>query len=253
MNDRTCFNNQRAQTPRVVLGALVALIAGVSNAATIKEGWDGVSGEDDFGVRFRSFQPTGGQEVFLGIPDLGSAENRVAQQLTWESESSTFELNYDPTTDLLTSVVGKHETLSYDFAEDLSIHTLHLSLADRDEKGDIWITDLTVNGERLGDFGFEQEGWFDWMITDLAKAEGLSVTGTIHRTGTFSSSQELSRIQITARGTKSPVKVADAAPGILIMGMGFVAMTQGRRYVARRRGKRLDVFNPTPEMGWIRS
>lgn len=204
------------------------LCAGSAQAITVTSGYDSSYEPLDFGVRYRSFQPTGGDEVYLGVPDLGVAGNRNAQNINWASGPTTFDFTftYDPVTDTLTSTVAGNAPLTYTFAPDLVIDVLQLDVVDRDTTGEIWLTNLMVNGESAGDFLVGGEGYNTWMLTDIASGPGLTVTGTINRTGTFGSSQELSKIQILAGGSPVPVPAA-----IWLFGSGLLGMVG----IARRK------------------
>lgn len=96
---------------RLALFAVLALACSFDRAdATIvvTSGYDPSLSTNDIGVRFRSFQPTGADEVYLGVPSLGDVGNRVAQQFNWGSgpTSFAFTFNYDPgTSTLSTSLV----------------------------------------------------------------------------------------------------------------------------------------------------
>lgn len=215
---------------------LTALLVSMSaqqsvEAINVTPGWDGVIGQDVFGVRYRSFKPTGAEEIYLGVPDLGTPSNRVAQQVDWGAGPSAFNFSfqYDPVNDKLVSTVGGNAPLEYTFTPDLDIGTLQLTVSDRDANGEVWMTNLMVNGELAGTgtFLFNDEGFKDWMLTDLNPAVGLNVTGTINRTGSFGNSQEKSKIEIRAR--ERATAVPDTGAGAALLGAAFMALMTVRQ------------------------
>ncbi|MGB5426834.1 MAG: VPLPA-CTERM sorting domain-containing protein, partial [Gammaproteobacteria bacterium] len=69
------------------------------------------------------------------------------------------------------------------------------------------------------------EGWNTWMLTDIAAGPGLTVTGTINLSGTFGTSQELSKIQILAGGSPVPVPAA-----VWLFGSGLLGLVGMARH-----------------------
>jgi len=221
------------------VAVLATLLGGASGAATLTSGYDTDFANESVALRFRSFQPTGGEEVYLGTQDLGNAGNRLAaDEFDWASGGSAFDFsfNFDSNANTLgyqldgtSAAVGANAT----YAPDPTINAFKLSVIDRDSTGDIWLTNLVVNGSSLGDVtSASDEGWLDFMIRDVDVSSGMfAVSGTINRTGTFGGSQEASRIELVA-GTlpMSAVPVPAALP-LMLAGFGALGI------VARRNRK----------------
>lgn len=210
---------------------LLTLMIGTSSALVIESGYTEPTADDAFGVRYRSFKPTGGDEVYLGVPDLGVSANRTAQNINWASESRyNFSFTYDPTASLLTSVVAGYSPLIYSYAGDIEVHTLKLDLVNRDVESELILRGLTINGEDAGDFS--GSGWNTWMLSSLAPSSMLTVSGTIERFGAFSNSQELSKIELLAYGD-APVATPEPSTFVLL-GAGLVGLIGfSRRRFAR--------------------
>lgn len=189
------------------------------------------SDADDFGVRFKSLRPTGSNEHYLGVPDLGVSGNRVEQAFGWSGSTTfAFTLDYTPGTDTLTSTLGGGTPLNYTFTPDLDIDVLQITVADRDADGELWLSDLSVNGESVPDFtDSSSEGFLDFNLTNLPAATGLSITGTINRTGVFSNSDERSRIEIRAGGSVAAIPEPSL---VAVWGLGAAACVAASR---RRR------------------
>jgi hypothetical protein len=200
----------------LTLGASLSANAGLIIAANQFIGNQGPgTGESLASNRFRSFQPTGGDENYLGIPSLGTPANRVARQLNWMTDvnnpltSFDFTFQYDQGNDKLVTTIfgGSLEFLNWSTklagagktkgAADLN--ALQISIGDRDTNSDVYLTDLVLDGISLSNF--EEEGMFkDWLVTgsDMNLTDGFTLTGKLWLQGAFSSSQELSVVNLTA-------------------------------------------------------
>jgi hypothetical protein len=188
----------------------------------------------DAAVRYRSFSNTGGQEVYLGTGDLGVAGNRAGQNYTWVSPGTfDFTFTVDLASNLLTSALPG-ATLTRAYAADPVINAFRIVVRDDAtavngvQVGDIWLTNLAVNGTALGTVTTQgQTGFNQFTVTGVGVGSLYTVTGTINLFGTMSTSQEANRIEITA-GYVPPVPVPAALP-LLLAGLGGLA------FVARRR------------------
>lgn len=165
-------------------------------------------------LRYRSFGNTGGDEVYMGVGDLGVAANRVAQNKVWQSPGSYwFNWTYDVTADSLNSTVSGSATLIYpNVAANLqqrtvcnsstSIVSAVFNIVNRD-------VDTTVNLNRLflrvgagplqnlssaayiGLTGFNE---FPVLPIPQAYSTGFTFSGEFFINGSFSASQERSRL-----------------------------------------------------------
>jgi len=97
----------------VILGASAVTASAdivITSGAYIGSGGAG-TGQSLAGDRFRSFQPTGADENYLGVPSVGTAANRTAQQLNWMTDPSNpltsfdFTFQYDQANDNLVSTI----------------------------------------------------------------------------------------------------------------------------------------------------
>lgn len=200
-----------------VLG--IFLIAANAIAATITSGWD-PDAENLFGVRYRSFGNTGGGEVYLGIPDLGDGSNRNEINLNW-GDSNAITYSYDPLNRLVSTTVN-NATLTYDFdLADSNLNYVQITLANRDNGTIVEFNDVYLNGEFLG--SFSGTGWNDWMVKGFDGSDGFTLTGTLDLSGTFSNSQEKSKLEIKAGNT---VPIPGAA---WLLGSGLIGLLGFRK------------------------
>jgi hypothetical protein len=175
----------------------------VDECPTVEPG-DLGDGSKAFAARFRSFGNTGGGEMYLGVGDLGVAENRVEQDFgaaMWGMENAiTF--SYDPMMDKLTATVDTGmDQFSLEYM-DLTTNAgcgsydfLVLSVVGRDEETTVELRDLMLGDCALGDGPFVGEGWMSWKISGFDWSQGFTFTGTIYLDGTFGNSQELSKVE----------------------------------------------------------
>lgn len=212
------------------------------------------TGESLAGNRFRSFQPTGADENYVGIPSLGNAGNRVARQLNWMTDANNpltafeFTFQYDQANDKLVTTIlnGSLEYTGWSTklaglgktrgAADLN--AFQISIGDRDANSDVYLTDLVLDGIDLGDFTAVNGGFSNWLVTgsDMNLTDGFTLTGTLWLQGAFSASQEASVVNLTAgwdaRGVP-PAQVPE--PGTLLLAGGALAGLLGSRLRKKTR------------------
>jgi hypothetical protein len=162
-------------------------------------------------VRFRSFANTGGKEHFLGVGDLGVGGNRVEQEITWAnpSNNSVF-YEYQQRVDAHQSTVNALTTLLYgSLASRLQSKTsctlqslTQLRIAVLAQSGATVnvrnIVATSVSGATLP-FDVVGTSTFTEHLINVPAADLLSdfsVSAVVQIGGTFSASQEASRVQI---------------------------------------------------------
>ncbi len=199
-------------------GILLAMLvffgwASQTSAQTVIPG--AIAHDEDLGaVRYRSFGNTGGEEIYLGIPDLGIAGNRTARDFgtkKWGAENEIF-FRYDPAEDELHTIVRTDPTTTFTltypgFSSQLPLkgktfgpdrlNVMQISVVCRDpdsQTSSVRFNDVTLDGHLLGSFA--ASGWSDWTVVGYDFSQGFVLTGRLVLSGPFSSSQELSKVEI---------------------------------------------------------
>lgn len=228
--------------------SLPANAATITSGAFIGSGGPG-TGQSLAGDRFRSFQPTGAEENYLGIPSLGTAANRVTQQLNWMTSANNpltsfdFTFQYDQTNDKLVSTIfgGSLEYTGWSTklagagktkgAADLN--AFQISIGNRDAGSDVSLSNLVLDGIALGNFSTSNPSFADWLVTgsDMNLTDGFTLTGKLSLQGAFSGSQELSVVNLTAGWDNRGVPPAQVPePGSLALAaMGLLGLVGARR------------------------
>lgn len=181
------------------------------------------TGESLAGLRFRSFQPTGGDEMYLGVPSLGTAGNRVAQQLNWMTDplnpltSFNFKFQFDQTLDTLVGEItgAAFGTATINWANwsaslasrgktkgAADLNALQISIGSQVAGSNVYLTDLDIDGIALGSFTppTAPSGTTNWLVTgqDMNLTNGFTLTGKLWLEGPFSSSAEASVVNLSA-------------------------------------------------------
>ncbi len=163
------------------------------------------------GARYRSFGNTGGNEVYLGIPDLGVGGNRAEKGLTWTDGTHMVTFSYDPVTDKLVATVDLNndnsvdQTVTYpNFSTQLvnkgkqaganQMNVMEILVAERDADSTVDFNEVMLNGQSLGDFGTDNVGI--WGVTGFDFGQGFTLSGKVVISGPFSNSQEKSKVDI---------------------------------------------------------
>lgn len=163
------------------------------------------------GARFRSFFNTGGSELYIGISNLGVGGNRIESNHTWISPGShEVVVAYNQGTDTLTGSIAGTTVLNYtNFASNLStisgaactignLDVMQLSVVARDAGTTVELNNVDLSGYNLGNFtaiGNNNE-WNNWNVTGFDFNSGFTLTADLDLTGTFSSTQEFSKVEV---------------------------------------------------------
>ena len=212
------------------------------------------TGQSLAGDRFRSFQPTGADENYLGVPSLGNAGNRVAQQLNWMTGANNpltsfdFTFQYDQANDKLVSTIfgstleyiawstklaglGKTKTAA-------DLNAFQISVGNRDVNSNVYLTDMVLDGIALGDFGGSNPSYLNWLVTgsDMNLTDGFTLNGKLWLEGPFSSSQENSAVNLSAgwdsRGVQfggTGGQVPDGGTTLVLLGGALTGLGALRR------------------------
>ena len=165
-------------------------------------------------ARWRSFGNSGGDELYLGVGDLGNAANRVAQGFTWPAGDTSISLSFDSSTQMMSATVGAQQALTFNISDPGNMNLMQIAVADRESNGTIEFNDVFLNGESLGDFG-GTGGWDIWSVSNFNFSQDWALTGNINLSGTFSNSQETSKLDITFGRSTIP---EPSTLGILLVG-----------------------------------
>jgi hypothetical protein len=167
-----------------------------------------------FGIRYRSFGNTGADEIYLGRGDLGVAGNRAQRNfgyMPWGADNGiTF--TYDAVNDKLTTAVDIGNDDSDDFTLEYlnladqvaaldngctvgEVDFMILSVVGRDASTTVDFHNVTLDSYALGNYS-GTGGWFNWTVTGFDFTGGFTVTGDLMLSGTFGTSQELSKLEM---------------------------------------------------------
>ena len=233
-----------------VLGAsaLTASAVTITSGSYIGSGGAG-TGQSLAGDRFRSFQPTGADENYLGVPNLGTAGNRVARQLNWMTDANNpltsfdFTFQYDQANDKLVSTIfgGSLEYTGWSTklaglgktkgAADLN--AFQFSVKQGDIGSLVYLTDVVLDGTALGSFLGVDGVTKDWLVTgsDMNLTDGFTLTGKLWLKGPFSSSQENSAVNLAAGWDSRGVRpsVPDGGTTLVLLGGALTGLAALRR------------------------
>jgi Ca2+-binding RTX toxin-like protein len=177
------------------------------------------------GTRYRSLGNSGGEEIYAGVPDLGTAARRTGANATWVAGDNFVSFTLDPVNDkLISSMSNSAGSWSVEYPNlAAQISTFHpgKSIADLDvlkifmrngdaQLGYVNVRDVEFDGTPIDadpyaagmqDFTpsvFPPTVALDtWTITglDFTDPAGWTMTARIERVGAFSTSQEATRVE----------------------------------------------------------
>ena len=193
------------------------------------------SQEELISTRFRSFGNTGGDEIYVGVPNLGDPP-RAARTITWATGLNAITIVYDQNAPSLTAkVVNVNGTflltntnLLADLATKGKTHTLadlnimQITVASRDlgtqtaPGTSTALKNVVLDGAPLGDFN-GTPNVLDWKVTGAQLNDGFTLTGDIVLSGSFSTSQENSKVEIKA-GYAAPTVGISASDTTICVG-----------------------------------
>jgi len=206
----------------------IALVAGSPLAAAqITPGFNpAIVGSETAALRFRG-QSTG-NEVYLGQNDLGVGANRDEGAVVWAPGTYGFTWTFDSLTgDLDYTGIGGLLAFTRTTAMPAP-DVVQFTLSNRSKStGTFEVRNLTVNGESIADQG-AVPGFNDFMITDFAVMDTLTIAGDLVVAGIFDlNDSERVRVQFSAsKDPTAPIPLPAALP---LMGAGIGALALLRR------------------------
>lgn len=171
---------------------------------TVTPGYSGLT--EAAGVRFRGNST--GNEIYLGIPELGTSGNRVETSYPnvysgWPAGTYSISFSFDASENKISTSIngpGGSKSSSYDFDDLLSPgcpsadwNAMDINVVDRLAGSDLRFNNVVLNGNSLGNFG--EEGWKNWTVTDFDFSQDFTISGDMVVTGTWSNA-ERSKLQI---------------------------------------------------------
>ena len=154
-------------------------------------------------VRYRSFNNTGGSELYIGPnPIASSYPNRVEQNLTWTKPGAhSITITYNQNADTLSATMNGNG-LTYSAVSEYAgcpvgnWNVMQIVVVNWDNGTTVNLDNVTLGGYELGSFNGGTGGVHLWTVTHFDFTRNFNITGTISLAGTFSNRQELSKIEI---------------------------------------------------------
>lgn len=172
--------------------------------------------EKGFGVRHRNFRASANaQELFLGVGDLGSGDNRVDADVDWVQNGKTeVSFSYDPSEDKLIATAGSAMLEYTNLSENMplscqlaDVDRAQLSILARDEGTSVKLS-AELDGiilSEIAENGTANET-ISLFIQNIDISSGFMLEGTVEINGSFGQSQELSRIELNF-GCPAPMAI----------------------------------------------
>ncbi len=155
---------------------------------TVTPGYSGLT--KAAAVRYRG--NSSGNEIYLGIPDLGIGSNRVEASYpnvyaNWQDGTYFMTFSFDKAENKIVTTIdgtGGSESLEYDFDDLLppgcpvsDWNALDINVVDRLTTGELAFNNVMLNGFSLGDF--DDEGWKNWTVTGFDFSQSFTVSGDL--------------------------------------------------------------------------
>lgn len=202
----------------MILATLLLLVGNTELKAQVVVPGYNAPDEQLGGVRYRSLKNTGGDEIYIGIPDLGIGANRAQRQMTWAQGVNQIVFTYDPNNDKLSTTVtngnGSYLLEYSNFSTQLiakgrinppsKMNVMQITVSDRTAGSTVAFNNVILDGTPLGNFAMPGQ-FADWMVENYDFGAGFTLTGEVVLSGSFSDSQELSRVELK-------IGVRNAAP-----------------------------------------
>jgi len=135
-------------------------------------------------------------------PIASSYPNRVEQNLTWTKPGThSITITYDQSADTLSAAMNGNG-LTYSAISEYAgcpvgnWNVMQIVVVNWDNGTSVNLDNVTLGGYDLGSFNGGTGGVHLWTVTHFDFTRDFTMTGTISLAGTFSNSQELSKIEI---------------------------------------------------------
>jgi len=141
------------------------------------------------GVRYRG--NSSGNEIYLGIPDLGVGGNRVETSYPtvyadWQDGTYAVTFSFDQAENKVVTTIndnnGDSKSLEYDFDDLLAPgcptanwNTMDINVVDRLTTGELAFNNVMLGSFALGNF--DDEGWKNWTVSGYDFSQSFTVSG----------------------------------------------------------------------------
>lgn len=154
------------------------------------------------GVRYKGANT--GNEIYLGLSDLGNGANRAETGYTWSAGTYKVTYAYDSASEAIATTIvdpaGTSKSLTYSLAgktpqcDASSWNTLDINVVDRQDPFNLRFNNVKLDSYDLGDFG--AEGWKNWTVSEFDFSKDFTLTGDLVVDGTWTGN-ETSKLQLT--------------------------------------------------------
>ena len=152
------------------------------------------------------------KEVYLGVPDLNLTNNRVEGELSYNIIIH-FTLQYSPITNSVTSTsningvettIAKNNLTAVAAAAGKTVpfsemNFMELQIRTQNATSSVDVTNLTINGQSINGIytRANNPGTGYWHLLNYNFGSGFTITGTITLTGSFGSSADANKVELT--------------------------------------------------------